>query len=105
MACHWLGPGLEAAVNLSPIPASATLMAAAVYMARSLRDLALLFGRPEDPEVQLGPWAPGSLSDDGWAGSGDLALRAPPAEICPFSRAWAMAGGPRRGAAPMLPAG
>ena len=37
--------------------------------------------RPEEPEGQLG-WAPGSLSDDSWAGSGDLALREPPAELC-----------------------
>ena len=42
-------------------------------------------------------WAPGSLSDDGWAGSGDLALRTPSAEICLFSQAWALVGGPRLG--------
>ena len=42
---------------------------------------ALPVWRPEEPEGQLG-WAPGSLSDDSWAGSGDLALRELPAELC-----------------------
>lgn len=31
-------------------------------------------------------WAPCYLSDDLWAGSGNLALRAPPAEICLLSQ-------------------
>ena len=46
---------------------------------------------------------PGSLSDDGWEGSGDLALRAPPAKICLFRQAWTLAGGPRLGTGQMLP--
>ena len=44
-----------------------------------------------------GSWAPGSLSDDGWAGPGGLALRVPPAEICLFSRVWALVGRPGPG--------
>ena len=40
------------------------------------------FVRPEEPESQLG-WAPGSLSDDRWVGSGNLALRdLLPTELC-----------------------
>ena len=39
------------------------------------------FGRPEEPEGQSG-WAPGSLSDDSWVGSGNLALKELSAEIC-----------------------
>ena len=35
-------------------------------------------------EGQLG-WAPGSLRDDSWAGSGNLVLRKPPTEICLLS--------------------
>ena len=50
----------------------------------------------EKPEGQLG--LAGVLSGDSWAGSGDLALRAPPAEICLVGRAWALAGGPSLGA-------
>ena len=30
---------------------------------------------------------PGSLSDDSWAGSGDLALKVLPADLCPLSPA------------------
>lgn len=40
------------------------------------------FGRPEEPEGPVGSWMPGSFRDDGWAGSGDLALREPPAKLC-----------------------
>ena len=36
---------------------------------------------PEEREDQLG-WAPGSLSNDSWAESGDLALRELPTDIC-----------------------
>ena len=32
--------------------------------------------------AQVGSWVPGSLSHDSWAGSGNLALRKPPAETC-----------------------
>ena len=40
------------------------------------------FVRPEEPESHLG-WAPGSLSDDRWVGSGNLALRdLLPTELC-----------------------
>ena len=39
-----------------------------------------LFGQSEEPEGQLG-WMPGSLSDDTWAESGDMALRKLPTEI------------------------
>ena len=39
------------------------------------------FGQPEEPEGQSG-WAPGSLSDDSWVGSGNLALKELSAEIC-----------------------
>ena len=42
-------------------------------------------------------WVPGSLSDDSWAGSGNLTLRALPAGICLFSRAWTLARGSRLG--------
>ena len=42
-----------------------------------------------------GSWVPCALPDDGWAGSRDLGLRAPPAEIRVLSRAWALVGGPR----------
>ena len=53
----------------------------------------------EKPVGRLGPRRlAGVLSGDGWAGSGDLALRAPPAEICLVGRAWALAGGPSLGA-------
>ena len=38
------------------------------------------FGQPEEPEGQSG-WAPGSLSDDSWVGSGNLALKELSAEI------------------------
>ena len=38
-------------------------------------------GWPEEPESQLG-WGPGSLRNDSWAESGDLALRELPTEIC-----------------------
>ena len=37
--------------------------------------------QPEEPEGQSG-WAPGSLSDDSWVGSGNLALKELSAEIC-----------------------
>ena len=40
------------------------------------------FVRPEEPESQLG-WTPGSLSDDRWVGSGNLALGdLLPTELC-----------------------
>ena len=50
-----------------------------------------------------GSWAPGSLGDDGWAGSGDLTLRVSPADTCLFSWAWALVGGPSLGAGWKLP--
>lgn len=40
-----------------------------------------VFGWPEEPEGQLG-WMSGSLSNDGWAGCGNLALRQLPTKIC-----------------------
>ena len=42
-------------------------------------------------------WAPDSLTEDGWAGSGDLALSVPPVEVCLFCWIWALAGGSRLG--------
>lgn len=50
-------------------------MAVAMCLGLGLQNLSLPFGRPEESEV------PGSLSDAGWAGSGDLALRESPVEI------------------------
>ena len=38
----------------------------------------ILSSSDEKPEVPAGPWASGSHSDGGWAGSGDLALRVLP---------------------------
>ena len=35
----------------------------------------ILSSSDEKPEVLAGPWASGSPSDGGWAGSGGLALR------------------------------
>ena len=52
---------------------------------------------PEEPESQLG-WAPGSLSDDRWVGSGNLALRdLLPTEMCLLlagTRLWRVKVGP-----------
>ena len=58
--------------------------------------------QPEEPEGQSG-WAPGSLSDDSWVGSGNLALKELSAEICLFKWAWALARGAKLGAGQMLP--
>ena len=52
---------------------------------------------------QAGSWVSGSLSNDSWAGSGDLAWRALPAEIYLFDWTQALAGGPRLGTGPVLP--
>ena len=51
------------------------LIAAAVGIGPSLQDLFWVW-------VLLGSWAPRSLSDDSWPGSGDLVLKEPPTEVC-----------------------
>ena len=43
---------------------------------------------------QAGSRAPGSLSDKGWVGSGDLTLRLLPTETSPLSQGWALAEDP-----------
>ena len=82
----------------SSSPGLCDLMAEAICLGRSLQDLAPAVWAAWGAWGPVGSWAPGSLGDDGWAGSGDLALREPPAEICLFSQAWALAGGPSLGA-------
>ena len=89
-AIHWPGLGLEAAVNLSLITVYVTSVVAAICLGRSLWELPPLCGRPEGSQGQLS-WVPVSLRDDNWAGSGDLALRVLPAELCLLSartRTW-----------------
>ena len=55
-----LGLGLEAAVNLFPIPASATLWWWQSAWVTVCGTWSPLFGWPEEPEGQLG-WIPSSL--------------------------------------------
>ena len=95
MAAHCPGPGLKQQQSLSlslpPWPA-----VAAVSMGCRPGNLAPIWvawgvwGPAES-------WVPGPLSDDSGAGSGNLTLRVPPAGICLFSWAWALARGSRLG--------
>ena len=75
-----LGPGLESSEPL-PHPYICDLIAEAICLGCSLWNLVNTFRWPEETEGHLG-WVPGSLSDDSWAGCGDLALRELPAELC-----------------------
>ena len=73
--------GLEAVVNLSPTPSllpdsSGLLPGSQAEEPGPARHP--VFGWPEG---QLG-WMSGSLSNDGWAGCGNLALRKLPTKIC-----------------------
>ena len=58
----------------------------------------LLSSLNEKPEGRLGPGRLAPSVTTAGLGSGDLALRAPPAGICLLSWAWALGGGPRPGA-------
>lgn len=74
-------------------------MTVAVSMGHSLWNLALIWVALG----QAGSSAPCSLSDNGWVESGNLALRALPAESCLFSQARALAGRPRLSGGWLLP--
>ena len=93
--CPLVGPRHWSSSEPPPRPYLRDLMAAAGSMGHSPWDLDLIWAAWGEAES----WAPGSLSDDGWAGSGRLALRA---EICLFRRVWALVGGPRLGVGPMV---
>ena len=76
----------------SPHLSLCSLIAVALCLGHSLGELLSSIWVAWEPKGQLG-WVPGSLSDDTWTGSGILALRAPPAEICLLStRTWTSKG-------------
>ena len=81
-AIHWTGLGLEAAVNLTHSCLCDLNGCSCLPGSQSVGTAPTL--RPEESKGQLS-WVPVSLQDDNWAGSGDLALRVLPAELCLLS--------------------
>ena len=80
-AAYWPAQGLEVAVNLFPIPTS---VASQLSFWDTVYGTCPCHMRAWRAQGSAGSWVPGSLNndDDGWAGSGNLALRKPPAEVC-----------------------
>ena len=79
------GPGLEAAVNLSPIPPLRPN--SGLYLGRNLWDLVPPVRRPEETEGQLS-WAPGSLRNDSWTGVGTRPWGSRQLSFAPLRQDW-----------------
>ena len=96
---YWPRPGLEEAVTLSPpLPPPGSTICPGYHLQDLLPHPP--HGWPEEPEGQL-RLAPGSLSNDSWAGSEDPALRALPAELS-LCQNWTLEGKPCLRTCPFL---
>ena len=100
-ATHWQSQAWGGNDSL-PHPRLCDLIAVAACIGCSLWDLAPTIWTAWGAWGRGGSWAPGSLRDDNWAGSEDLALREMPTEMHLFSQAWTLPREPRLGAGWML---
>ena len=75
-----------------PDPCPCDLMAGAVCLRGRLRDPAPIIWLAWGTWGPVGSWVPGSLRDDSWTGSGNLALRELPTDIGLLSQDWDLGG-------------